>query len=246
MDTSVFLDQLTWPEIKAQIEGGRTTVVVPFGSTEQHGRHLPLATDSLLGDYCGLAVAERLDAFVAPTVRIGCSEHHLAFAGSMSVSEATFEAVAKDVVDSLSRHGFERIILLPTHGGNFAPLARAAAAMTPPEGVKVVAVTDLMGFTQRLLGLGVEMGVTPGQGGAHAGEWETSMILALRPELVKADKAVPGYTGPLEEAVAKVFDGIQAVDENGVIGDPTPATAANGRAYLEAMVEFCLEAIGKA
>jgi creatinine amidohydrolase len=80
------LDRMTWPEVGAEQERGRDTVVVAFGATEQHGPHMPLATDALLGDHLARMVAERLDAFVAPTVRIGCSEHHLAFPGTLSVS----------------------------------------------------------------------------------------------------------------------------------------------------------------
>ncbi len=80
--TAVHLDRLTWTDIKSEIENGRDTVIVPFGSTEQHGRHMPLGTDAVLGDEFGWALAGRLDAFLAPTVRFGCSEHHLSFAGN--------------------------------------------------------------------------------------------------------------------------------------------------------------------
>ena len=77
--TALHLDRLTWAEVKEEIQKGRDTVVVPFGSTEQHGRHMPLGTDAVLGDEIGWGLAGRLDAFLAPTVRFGCSEHHLAF-----------------------------------------------------------------------------------------------------------------------------------------------------------------------
>jgi creatinine amidohydrolase len=82
--TALHLDRLTWAEVKAEIKNGRVTVIVPFGSTEQHGRHLPLGTDAVLGDEFGWALAGRLDAFLAPTVRFGCSEHHLSFTGTIS------------------------------------------------------------------------------------------------------------------------------------------------------------------
>src|SRR5712691_10976607 len=77
------LDRMTWPEVKSELQGGRDTVVVAFGATEQHGPHMPLATDALLGDHMARAVAERMNAFLAPTVRIGCSEHHLEFPGTL-------------------------------------------------------------------------------------------------------------------------------------------------------------------
>src|ERR687884_1342293 len=102
------LDRLTWREVSEAQEAGHDTVVVAFGATEQHGPHLPLATDALIGDHLSRLVAQRLDAFVAPTVRIGCSEHHLAFPGTLSVSPDTFAAIVADVLASLARGGFKR------------------------------------------------------------------------------------------------------------------------------------------
>src|ERR1700751_11690 len=126
---------MTWPEVHSEQERGRDTVVIAFGATEQHGPHMPLATDALLGDHLARAVAERLDAFVAPTVRIGCSSPHLPFPGPLSLDEPTFHAVVGDIVRSLARGGFRRIVLLPSHGGNFAPLAAAVAKLEPLDGV---------------------------------------------------------------------------------------------------------------
>ena len=127
---AIELDKLTWPEVQAELEGGRDTVVIAFGATEQHGPHLPLSTDALLGDHLARLIADRLDAFVAPTVRIGCSEHHLEFPGTLSVSESTFQLVVADIARSFARGGFRRVVLLPTHGGNFGPLAAALEART--------------------------------------------------------------------------------------------------------------------
>ena len=96
------MDRMSWPEIRAELERGRDTVVLAFGATEQHGPHMPLATDALLGDHLARLVAEQLDAFLAPTVRFGCSEHHLEFPGTISISEPTFHALVADVVSSLA------------------------------------------------------------------------------------------------------------------------------------------------
>ena len=144
--TALHLDRMTWAEVKAEIQKGRDTVVVPFGSTEQHGRHLPLGTDAVLGDEIGWGLAGRLNAFLAPTVRFGCSEHHLAFNGTISLGAETFGRIVTDVVASLSIHGFRRIVLLPTHGGNFKPLAEAVAKIEPAGEVRIYAFTDLMGL----------------------------------------------------------------------------------------------------
>src|ERR671936_1253114 len=119
------LEKCTWPEIQREIEAGRDTVVLAFGAVEQHGHHLPLATDSIFGDELAWRIAERLDAFCAPTVQVGCSKHHLAFPGTMSVEPETFHGVVRDIVHGWARHGFKRIVLLPTHGGNFEPLSAA-------------------------------------------------------------------------------------------------------------------------
>ena len=118
---AVELSQLSWPEVEAGIEAGRDTVVVAFGAFEQHGPHLPLETDVLLGDHLAWVVADRIDAFVGPTVRIGCSHHHLAFPGTLSLSDDTFGQVVGDIVRSLAHRGFRRAILLASHGGNFRP-----------------------------------------------------------------------------------------------------------------------------
>jgi creatinine amidohydrolase len=235
--TALHLDQLTWPDIKAEIQNGRDIVVVPFGSTEQHGRHLPLGTDAVLGDEIGWRLADRLSAFLAPTVRFGCSEHHLAFSGTISIGAETFGRIVADVVASLSTHGFRRIVLLPTHGGNFKPLADAVVNIEPGS-VRIYAFTDLMGLVGAAAKSSKAFGVNIAQSGAHSGEWETSLMLALRPEQVKMDRAAVGFMGDLSEVTSKVFDGIQNLDQNGVLGDPRPATAEAGKKYLEQIIEF--------
>jgi creatinine amidohydrolase len=236
--TALHLDRLTWPDIKEEIQNGRDTVVVPFGSTEQHGRHMPLGTDAVLGDEIGWGLAQRLDAFLAPTVRFGCSEHHLAFSGTISIGEETFRGIVTDVVASLSGHGFRRIVLLPTHGGNFKPMAEAVANIEPARGARILAFTDLEGYTNAMFESSRAFGVNSAKSGAHSGEWETSLMLAVRPEQVKMDRATEGFIGELSEIMSKVFDGIQNLDQNGVLGDPRPATPEAGERYLEEIIEF--------
>ncbi len=239
------LDRMTWPEVRAEQERGRDTVVVAFGATEQHGPHMPLATDALLGDHLARMVAERLDAFVAPTVRIGCSEHHLAFPGTLSVSAETFHGVVADIVRSLARGGFRRAVLLPTHGGNFAPLAAALDLLGPVDGIEVRALTDL-GALFALARVGVEEHDVPlGEGGVHAGEWETSMLMAIHPELVHLERGEPGYTGDPQAAIGAIFgEGVHTVAANGVIGDPTRASAAHGARYWDEALAVVLAEVG--
>src|SRR3954451_1533820 len=185
------LDKLTWPEVQAELEAGRDTGVVAFGATEQHGPHMPLATDALIGDELARAVAERIDAFVAPTVRVGCSAHHMDFPGTLSLEDETFHAIVRDLVHaivrdlvhSLARGGFRRVVLLPTHGGNFAPLAGALEQLGDVGDLKVVALTDLSALLRIATVGSDEYGVPLGEGGLHAGEWEASMLLAVDPSL---------------------------------------------------------------
>lgn len=242
--SAIELDRLTWPEVRAEQTAGRDTVVIAFGATEQHGPHLPLATDALIGDHLAFLVAERLGAFLAPTVRIGCSEHHLAFPGTLSLSEATFHEVVADIVRSLARGGFGRVVLLPTHGGNFRPLACALELLGPIPGLRISALTDLNALF-RIAALGVEEHDVPlGEGGVHAGEWETSMLMAIHPELVRLDSAEPGFTGDPQVAVEAIFGGgIHTVAENGVIGDPARSNAAHGGRYWDEVLTIAMATI---
>jgi creatinine amidohydrolase/Fe(II)-dependent formamide hydrolase-like protein len=238
------LDKLTWPEVKAAIDGGRDTVVMALGATEQHGLHMPLATDALLGDHMARLLAERTDAFLAPTLRVGCSEHHVGFAGTMSISEATMHAVVADLVRSLLSGGFRRIVLLPSHGGNFAPLAAALELLDADERAHVIAITDL-GVLFQIAQLGErEYGVPLSDGGLHAGEWETSLLLALHPELVKMERAEAGFTGDLQEAVASMFSGgVASISANGAIGDPSGASREHGERYWSAVEEIVVKQV---
>jgi creatinine amidohydrolase len=238
------LEKLTWPEVRSEIDGGRDTIVVAFGAVEQHGHHLPLGTDAFFGDELSLALAERLDAFRAPTVRVGCSRHHLAFPGTMSIEEETFQALVGDIVRGWAGHGFKRIVMLPTHGGNFAPMAGALEKLEPIEGVRIVAITDLGLLVQATLGLGAELGVPAEEGGIHGGEWETSMMLELRPELVKMDRAVAGYTGDFQSGFERFLgEGVQAISGTGVFGDPSHASAEHGRRYVDRLIDLAAELV---
>lgn len=125
------LEELTWPEVADELRDGRCRIVVPFGALEQHGPHLPLVTDTMLGDALGEAVAERLTAFVSPTMPFGCSRHHSAFPGTISLEDETLGLIVRDVVHSLTSIGFKQLLLLPAHGGNFGPIARGRVAGSP-------------------------------------------------------------------------------------------------------------------
>jgi len=242
---AVELDRMSWPEVQAELAAGRDTVVMAFGATEQHGPHMPLATDALIGDHLARLVADELDAFVAPTVRVGCSEHHLEFPGTLSISGQTFHAIVADLVRSLARGGFRRVVLLPTHGGNFAPLAEAIEKLGPVEGIRILAQTDLSAL-MAIAQLGAdEFGVPLSEGGLHAGEWETSMLEAIHPDLVHAERGEPGYTGDLGTALGAVFtEGVHTLAPNGVLGDPSRASPEHGQRYWDKVLAVALAEIG--
>ena len=243
------LFEMTRPEVEEAIASGVDTVIITIGSTEQHGLHLPLGTDAIMGEALGQRVAHALgNTLLAPGMRIGCSEHHMDFAGSLTLSRETFIGVVGDICRSLARHGFRHIVLLPTHGGNFAPLAKAVEAIRPElSGVNLIAFTDLMAFMDEIFQTGKARKVTPEQAGAHAGEFETSIMLYLRPDLVAIDKAQPGYVGDQLRIAPLVFEkGFRAVTANGVLGDPRNASAANGEAYMAAITDLLVGYINKA
>lgn len=243
------LFEMTRPEVEEAIASGVDTVIITIGSTEQHGLHLPLGTDAIMGEALGQRVARALgDTLLAPGMRIGCSEHHMDFAGSLTLSRETFIGVVGDICRSLARHGFRHIVLLPTHGGNFAPLAKAVEAIRPElSGVNLIAFTDLMAFMDEIFQTGKARKVTPLQAGAHAGEFETSIMLYLRPDLVTMDQAQPGYVGDQLSIAPLVFEkGFRAVTENGVLGDPRDASAASGEAYMAAITDLLVGYIKKA
>ncbi len=238
---SVLLSELTWPDVRGLIDSGEIdTAVIAVGATEQHGPHLPLGTDSILAQAIGELVTARLGrALLAPPITIGCSDHHLALAGTISLGQQTLAALLEDYVRSLARHRFKNIVVVPTHGGNFNPLAQIVAQLrqSRPD-ANIVAYTDLEHFATVLAEASAQFGISAEASGLHSGELETSLVLALRPELVRMDRARTGYLGPAAEALPVFFQqGVVAVSPEGVLGDPRQASPEQGRAYLQRLVE---------
>jgi creatinine amidohydrolase len=152
--------------------------------------------------------------------------------------------VVADLVGSLTRNGFRRVVLLPTHGGNFAPLAAAIEKLDAAERERVVAITDLGVLLQIAQIAADEFGVPLPRGGLHGGEWETSLLMAIHPELVRMDRAEPGFVGDLGEAIQGMFaGGVKSITDVGVIGDPAEASADHGRRYWEAVLDLAEEAV---
>lgn len=242
--TALMLGDMTWPEIRAAMDDGCDTVVVALGAIHQHGPHLPLGTDLLLGSELARRVADRLGAFVAPTVAVGCSASHLGFPGTISLRPETLAAIVADLVASFARGGLRRCVLLPAHGGNLVPLAAAVARLPEQPGLEVVALTDL----EMVMRLGLvgqdELGVTLSEGGLHAGECETSMLLAIHPQAVRAEALEPGFVGAAQDGLDGLAQsGVETVAPNGVIGDPSRACRSHGERYWDCVVECVLDAL---
>lgn len=168
------LEHLSAPELARLISQGTRIVIVPFGSIEHQGGHLPVGADALLADAVGVSVALRLGAVLAPTVRVGFAERHRHAAGTLTVAADMLTALCVELATSLVHNGFDVLVLLSTHGGNRAPLNAAVIQLRQAlDGVVVCAPRG-------------DVGPSPG---AHSGRWLTSVMLALHPELVHLDKA---------------------------------------------------------
>lgn len=234
------LTEMSWPQVRAVLDAGMRTALFAVGSTEQHGPHLPLQTDALLGEAIVTALAPRLPGTVlAPTIPIGVSPHHMAFPGTVTLDAATFKSMVERCVESLASHGFTTVLVVPSHGGNFAPLRELHESTGGTiGGARFVPYTDLLEFVGVLEAVGEADGIPPEVSGSHAGESETSLVLALRPDLVDMDAAVAGFDRRLDdETAAHLFaHGTDALSPVGVLGDARPATAERGHRYLEALV----------
>lgn len=238
--TELRIEHLTSPEIAAAIADGMRTAVLPLGATEQHGPHLPLSVDSAHADRLGVLVAERLgDALVLPTVRLGCSDHHLGFAGTLSLRPATLEAICADCCASVAARGFRRILIFSAHVGNHPVLAeigpRLAAAT--PAGFDVLAFADPQAMLDAWRGAAERTSGLADRVGGHADIAESSIMLAVRPDAVRRARAAAGYVGALDdELLARIWaGGIEAIAPNGVLGDPHGMSAELGDACLEAL-----------
>ena len=251
MTTSGYNDELrlelmTFEDVSAALKGGFDTVVVPCGAVEQHGPHLPLCMDADHAEALAALVAQRLgQTLVAPTIKVGCSSHHLTFAGTISLRPETFEAICQDYCTSLARHGFSRIILFSGHIGNFPvfreilPRLRSSVAQS----TRVDAFVDSKAWLDRWRKAVEISGGDPTAVGGHADLAETSLMMKLRPDSVRVDQFEPGHLGLLSQEQLELMwkNGISSVTKNGIIGDPRGSTAQIGDSCLEAIADLLID-----
>ncbi|ELZ22835.1 creatininase [Haloterrigena salina JCM 13891] len=241
--SSVRLEERTWPEVETALENGRRTAIVAVGSIEQHGPHLPLNMDALDGDELSRRIAEELgDALAAPTIRPGCSGHHMEFPGTITVPPETLMDLIRAYCRSLDDHGFEHVVLVPTHGGNFAPVSTVAPDIAREIDANVIALADLDDH-MALLNQGLrDAGIDYQEDVIHAGAAETAMILAIDEGLVRTDRLEAGPEGSISTA-RLLSEGFESITENGVLGDPDEATAEAGEAIFDAVTDAYVERI---
>jgi creatinine amidohydrolase len=240
---SVRWSELAWPEIDA-LDRDRTVLLLPTGSIEQHGHHLPVDTDIHDAYELSLraAAASSVRTLVLPPVWWGDMPHHMGYPGTISLPLETYSALIRDICAAVARHGFRRVLVVNGHGGNSAILGATSLRISEELGlfVGVVSYWQLIGLRLR------EIGTSELGGMGHACEMETSLQLHLRPERVSMADARKDLPRPLTS-----FSGIDFRDPGplaialdfrrdsieGVMGDPTGATVEKGVAIAEAVLE---------
>ncbi|ELY62908.1 creatininase family protein [Natrinema versiforme] len=227
------LERTTWTDIDTV---ATDLAMVPIGSTEQHGPHAALGTDTRNAEAVAESAAERLDdpVIVSPAVPVGIAEEHRQFSGTLWTSESTFRSYVRDIVRSLASHGFDRVVLVNGHGGNIAALREVAGTITRHDDAYAVPFTwfDEVGDHASRMG--------------HGGPLETALLQHANPDCVHEDR--------LEDAAAEAsdrwgewqgrtnlaFDSAEFT-ENGVVGDPREASADLGADLLDAATDALVE-----
>lgn len=235
-------DQLTSSQI-ASLDRN-IPVLLPMAATEQHGPHLPLATDRLIGEHFAYQLNTLINeqVLILPAISVGCSSHHLDFPGTLSISHQTFSHQVIDIVNSVIQHGFHKIILLNSHGGNQA----IGQVLTEQLGYLYPKSHFVMVTWWRIALDALKKVTETGMGGTgHACEFETSLMLLIAPHLVIKDKIRPGENNPtfswaegdmLHGSGVTYYRSIKEMTFNGVFGDPTAASLKKGMNISDAVI----------
>jgi creatinine amidohydrolase len=239
--------RLTAPEIRARTGEGDALAILPIGSLEQHGPHLPVITDTASASAAAIRaarlVADEMPVLVLPGLWTGMSEHHLPFGGTISLNYSELAGVLRGVVRSLRAIGIARLLIVNGHGGNIEPLAVAARELAHEFGLPVVACTPWFLTADKIRGI-AETAETP----AHACEGETSVMMAIAGDIVRPDKfdeavqqrpePVGRYTG-----FSRFWSFSERAPVTGVRGDPRTASAEKGERFLAVQAEALAEAM---
>lgn len=239
------LGLLSWSEVD-QLDRDRAVVVVPTAAVEQHGPHLPLDTDTFLCSRVAEEAAARArvggPVLVAPTLAYGSSAHHMAFAGTLTLTASTFLTAVGEICGSFAQHGFRRLLVVNGHGGNSA-LAREAVQQLSMQAPVLAASADYWALAREAV---AEVRDSPPGGMAHACEFETSLMLHLRPESVRHDRIRREIPEPrlAAERLDLLLPGVvtagwrtHELSSSGVLGAPDLATAEKGKSLFDACVD---------
>ena len=244
---------LNWKQVEG-LPRDSTLLVLPTAAIEQHGHHLPLATDTLINNLLLGKALEKLPAdlpvYALPPVCYGKSNEHIGFPGTLSVSAGTFMAVVRDIGSSLAVAGFKKVVLYNTHGGNSSLVDVMARDLRAEFGLRTFALFGSGGISFE--GLNEQ----ESSYGFHAGEVETAFLLSAVPELVDTTAYTVNYIAQVDkpellrpENSAATFAWLtRDIAESGVMGDPRPATAENGARWVEqaaSRIAAALEAMAR-
>jgi len=234
------LAEHTWTDA----DGTETELaVLPVGSTEQHGPHAPLGTDTMTATAVAAAGVDRYDgtAVVAPAVPVGVAEEHAQFPGTLWVSPDTFRSYVRDVVESLSAHGWNRVVVVNGHGGNVAALREVCGRLTREGRTYTVPFTWF-----DAVDVGEIESLTGDEAMGHGGPLETSLVSHLRPDLVREERfeaardgGAAGW-GEFLHGVNLAYDSAEFT-RSGIVGDPSSGSPAVGEQLLEAASERLAE-----
>jgi creatinine amidohydrolase len=233
---------MTSPQLR-QVARERTLLLAPIAACEQHSRHLPTITDTVLVTAVADGVEGRLASQVLqlPTLWFGASAHHLRFGATLSAEVDTHVTMLCDLLGPLLEDGYLRLLVLNGHGGNIDTMHVALRRLQPHYPDRILAAASYWELAEKEL---AALAGGPRKSMGHACEFETALMLALRPELVRRDEIAddPPRDDPALRGLYLAEDMKQRTD-HGAVGYPSLATAEKGRAFLAAAVERTAEVV---
>jgi len=232
---------LTWDQVKERLAAGAAAILPIGAGAKQHGLHMAMATDQVFAEYFSRALAERIDALIWPTLTYGFYPAFVAYAGSVSLSNRSFQAVVTEIANSLSGFGARRVLILDTGLSTIAPVDAAIRASREPALIRHLKVFAGQRFEATVPTLKQQ------SYGSHADEMETSLMLAIAPELVdmaRAKASPVSPEGPSPGPLSPDDPSLPNYSPSGSFGDPTLASAEKGSRLLAAILQDLVEAAG--
>jgi len=229
---------LTWDKVAERLAAGASAILPIGAGAKEHGWHMPMATDQVFAEYFARAVADKIDALIWPTLTYGAYPAFTAYAGSASLSDQTFQAVVTEIADALIGFGARRVLILDTGLSTIAPVEAAIGASSDPALIRHLRVFDGPRFHT------TSCQIKEQAYGSHADELETSLMLAIAPELVDMARAAPSpyrEKAPSPGSLSPDDSFSPNYSPSGSFGDPTLASAAKGKRLLAAILDDLVE-----